>query len=116
MRYAAAMRRFAPANASTASAAVPPITDPLGQATRRGSRRRYQAKSLLLAGFLADRRSAGFGSAPQPDGADVDPVLLDVHALGIAACGRRPAPEALDLRLGQRQLGGGQQVLELLQG
>src|SRR4051794_10854480 len=116
MRYAAAMRRFAPAGASTAPAAVPPITDPFGQAIRRDSRRRYQPKSLLLARFLADRRSAGGGSAPQPDGGDVDPVLLDVHALWIAARGRRPAPEPLDLLVGQRQLGGGQQVLELLEG
>src|SRR5690349_2939945 len=103
MRYAAAMRRFAPADASTASAAVPPITGPFGPAIRRDSRRRYQAKSLLLAGFLADRRSAGRVSAPQPDGADVDPVLLEVHALGIAEPGRRPAPEPLHLGLGQRQ-------------
>src|SRR5258708_3761230 len=102
MRYAAAMRRFAPADASTASAAVPPITDPFGQATRRDSRRRYQAKSLLLAGFLAGRPAATGGSAPQPDGPDVDRVLLDVHALGIAACGRREAPEPLDLLGGQR--------------
>src|SRR3954451_12528259 len=116
MRYAAAVRRFAPAGASTAPAAVPPITDPFGQATRRDSRRRYQAKSLLLAGFLASRRSAGGVSAPQPDGADVDPVLLDVHALGIAERGSRPAPQPLDLLGGQRQLGGGQQVVELLQG
>src|SRR3954454_16221852 len=115
MRYAAAVRRFAPAGASTAPAAGPPITDPFGQATRRDSRRRYQAKSLLLAGFLAGRRSAARGSAPQPDGPDVDPVLIDVHALGIAACGRRPAPEPLDVLVGQRQLGGGQEVLELLQ-
>src|SRR3954469_24206023 len=111
MRYAAAMRRFAPASASTAPAAVPPITDPFGQATRRDSRRRYQGKSLLLAGFLAGRRRAGGGSAPQPDGADVDRVLLDVHALRVAARGRGPAPEPLELLVGQRQLGGGQQVL-----
>ena len=45
-----------------ASAAVPPITDPCGQATRRGGRRRYQPKSLLLARFLA-RRSARRRSA-----------------------------------------------------